>query len=148
MDAVVQPIRDLHPAALKPLLDESLSEGYHFVQTLSDEYQSGANRFDAPESLLLGVYAENKLVGIGGVLQDPYLKRSDTGRVRHVYVLREFRRYGVGRLLLEALIAHARQHFSVLTLRMSNETAGAFYVALGFSTAPRFPDATHWLELR
>lgn len=147
MDAVITPIRWLHGDELAPLIHESVSEGYNFVQTLWEEYESGKNRFDTPEALLLGVYAHGQMIGIGGVLQDPYLKRSDTGRVRHVYVLREFRRYGVGRLLLEALIAHARQHFDLLTLRMSNEAAGAFYVTLGFSDAPRFPDATHWMEI-
>lgn len=147
MDAIVSPIRELHPETLKPLLDESLSEGYNFVQTLSDEYQSGANRFETAGAALLGVYAQGHMIGIGGVHQDPYLQRADVGRIRHVYVLNTYRRHGIGRLLLGALVEHARQHFSVLTLRTNTPDAAAFYEAIGFSTAPRFHDATHWMEL-
>lgn len=148
MDAVVLPIKELHPEALKPLLDESLSEGYRFVQTLQDEYQSGANRFETTGAILLGVYAQGHLIGIGGVQQDPYLQRADIGRIRHVYVLKACRRHGIGKLLLHALVDHAHQHFTVLTLRTNTPDAARFYEAIGFSSAPRFPDATHWLELR
>lgn len=148
MDAVIRQVDTLDAAALEPLLTESLSEGYRFIQTLLDEYVSGVHRFDTPEAVLLGAYRGERLIGIGGVLQDPYLKRPDTGRVRHVYVLREFRRYGVGKLLLDALIAHARQHFEALTLRMSNHAAGAFYEAIGFITESLPPEATHWMPLK
>lgn len=147
MDAIVSPIRELHLETLKPLLDESLSEGYRFVQTLLDEYQSGANRFETTGAILLGVYAQGHLIGVGGVQQDPYLQRADIGRIRHVYVLNACRRHGIGKLLLHALVDHARQHFTMLTLRTNTPDAARFYEAIGFSSAPRFPDATHWLEL-
>ena len=147
MDAVITPIARLDGDALAPLIREAVEDGYGFVQTLWDEYESGKNRFDTPGAALLGVYESGRLIGVGGVQQDPYLKRADAGRVRHVYVLREFRRHGVGKQLLEALIAHARQHFDLLTLRTNTEAAAAFYVALGFSDAPEGRDATHWMRL-
>lgn len=148
MESVIVPITDLNAEELQPLLDESLSEGYGFVQTLLDEYVNGVNRFDTPGAALLGVYEQGRMVGIGGVHQDPYLQRADVGRVRHVYVLREYRRHGIGRLLLDALIKNARAHFSLLTLRTNTQAAAAFYEALGFSSEPRVEQATHWRELQ
>ena len=148
MDAVIRQVDTLDAAALDPLLAESLSEGYRFVQTLLDEYTSGVNRFDTPGAALLGTYRDSRLIGIGGVHQDPYLQRVDVGRVRHVYVLREFRRHGVGRLLLDGLIDHATAHFTMLTLRTNTTAAAAFYEAIGFSTQSLPPEATHWMRLK
>ncbi|MEP7293400.1 MAG: hypothetical protein ABI835_16570 [Chloroflexota bacterium] len=84
MESVIARIDSLDIEKLQPLLQESLSEGYRFVQTLVDEYISGVNSFDTPGAVLLGVYADGRLIGIGGVQQDPYLQREDVGRVRHV----------------------------------------------------------------
>lgn len=147
MDAVIAQIARLDGDTLAPLIREAVEDGYDFVQTLWDEYESGKNRFDTSGAVLLGVYEGGRLIGVGGVQQDPYLKRADAGRVRHVYVLREFRRHGVGRQLLEALIEHARGHFDLLTLRTNTKAAAAFYVAIGFSDAPVVRDATHWMRL-
>lgn len=147
MESVIVPLTDLDTEVLKPLLDESLSEGYRFVQTLHDEHLSGANRFDTPGAALLGIYQHGQMIAIGGIHQDPYLQRTDIGRIRHVYVLNAYRRHGVGRLLLDTLVEKAREHFSLLTLRTNTAAAAAFYEAIGFSSEPRFPDATHWLEL-
>jgi len=148
VDAVIAPILTLDAAALEPILTESLSEGYRFIQTLLDEYTSGFNRFDARGAVLLGVYGGERMIGIGGVHRDPYLQRLDVGRVRHVYVLHEFRRHGVGKRLLDELIDHARAHFALLTLRTNTAPAAAFYEAIGFSTEAPPKEATHWLRLK
>ena len=146
-EITINPIEKLTLSELRPLLDESLSEGYSFIQTLWDEYKSGRNRFDGQGARLLSVFDDQHLIGVGGVQRDPYLNRTDVGRVRHVYVLRVYRREGVGKRLLEGLIEHARVHFNVLTLRTQTEAAAAFYEAIGFDNRPEFPDATHCLWL-
>jgi GNAT superfamily N-acetyltransferase len=131
---------------LRPVLDESLSEGFGFVQTLLDEYESGANRFDTVGAALLGIYDSGTLIGIGGVQPDPYLNRADVGRVRHVYILNAYRRRGVGKCLLDALIQHAGEHYSLLTLRTPTPAAAAFYEAIGFARETVIPEATHSLK--
>jgi GNAT superfamily N-acetyltransferase len=125
----------------------SLAEGYAFVQQLVDEYQSGTNRFDGQGGVLLGGYVEHELIAVGGVQRDPYLNDPAVGRVRHVYVQPTYRRLGVGRLLMGALIEHARNHFEILTLRTPTTHGDAFYTTLGFSREPRFAEATHWMSL-
>jgi GNAT superfamily N-acetyltransferase len=133
---------------LQPLMKASVDEGYDFIQKLWDEYQSGVNRFDAQGAVLIGVYDGDTLIGIGGIHPDPYLKLATIGRVRHVYVLPEHRREGVGRLLMNALIEHARKQFEFLTLRTPTTHGDAFYTALGFSSEARFEQASHWMALK
>lgn len=147
MSEVIRPISFLTEAELQPLLVTSLDEGYELVQTLWDEYVSGKARFDSGGAVLYGIYVDSALIAVGGVHRDPYLDRADIGRIRHVYVMPEYRRAGVGRRLIAALIDHARESFAFLTLRTLTAHADAFYVSLGFSREPRFEHATHWLSL-
>lgn len=144
---VVRPVLSLTEEALQPILAASIIENYKFIQTLWDEYVSGKTRFDAGGAALYGVYMGGVLVAIGGIHRDPYLNRPDIGRIRHVYVMPEQRRTGVGRRLMATLISHSRENFAFLTLRTPTAHADAFYVSLGFSREPRFEQATHWLAL-
>lgn len=84
---------------------------------------------------------------VGGLNSDPYLNDPQIGRVRRVYVVPEYRRRGVGRLLLNAIIAEARTHYRLLTLRTDTAEGAAFYETLGFQTKPAVEGATHWLDL-
>lgn len=143
----IQPLVLTSQSDLDPLLQASLAEGYTFLHRLWDEYHSGVSRFDAPGAALLGVYAGNGLIAVGGVHCDPYLNQPEIGRIQHVYVLPNYRRAGVGRQLMAALIEQARSRFSVLTLRTPTAHGDAFYRSLGFSTEPRFAEATHWISL-
>jgi GNAT superfamily N-acetyltransferase len=140
-------MQSLSAEAMRPLLDEGLRQGFRFVQTLLDEYESGVNRFDTEDAALFGVYEADRLIGVGGVQRDPYLNRADVGRVRHVYVLNAYRRQGVGKRILDALIEHAGEHYTLLTLRTPTVAASAFYEAIGFSRETVIPEATHSLRL-
>ena len=144
----VQPLSDLPIVAMQPLLLASEAEGHTFVQRLVDGYADGRNRFDRPGERLFGAYGLGQLVGVGGLNRDPYLlEETAVGRVRHLYVLPQWRRQGVGQQLMAAIIAQGRLHFQRLTLRTFNPDAAAFYVALGFQPAPNATDATHQLLL-
>jgi GNAT superfamily N-acetyltransferase len=144
----IRVIDSLDENELQPLMQASVDEGYDFIRKLWDEYQSGVNRFDAQGAVLVAVYADERLIAVGGVHPDPYLKQATIGRVRHVYVLPQHRREGVGRLLMVALIEHARTQFEILTLRTPTTHGDAFYTALGFSSEARFEQASHWMALK
>ena len=133
--------------ALRPLQDESRVKGFSFVDRLVDEYVAGVNRFDGPGEALFGAYAGGELIGIGGLNCDPYLQKSGVGRVRHLYVLAEWRRRQVGKQLMERIISAARQHFELLTLRTFSEEADLFYRCIGFKTEPAIDGATHHMVL-
>jgi GNAT superfamily N-acetyltransferase len=143
----IRPIDILQSQAWQNLLKTSHEEGYDFVQKLYDEYDARTNRFDAQGAILLGAYLDDELIAVGGVHPDPYLQTKNIGRIRHVYVLPSYRRKGLGRNLVLALIDHSRSHFETLTLRTLTKHGDSFYKSLGFSDETRFDNATHWLKL-
>lgn len=146
-EAVLQPLFLTASSDLHPLLDQSLIEGYDFLQILWDEYESGKNRFDAMGARLLQAHIHDQLIAVGGVHPDPYVQQRGIGRIRHLYVLPAYRRTGVGRQVMAGLLDHARAHFDVVTLHTMTLHGDRFYRAIGFTTEPRFRDATHWLTL-
>lgn len=134
---------ELDVEAVQVLRAESSREGFRFMERLCEEWVSGANRFDdAGEALFLAL-ADGGVIGICGLNCDPYSPDARTGRVRRLYVLRAHRRGGVGRALLEAVIAHARKHFD--RLRVRTDAADDFYNAHGFRRVAS-DEATHVLE--
>jgi GNAT superfamily N-acetyltransferase len=147
-DATIEKVFALSCEELTELVDESVAAGFAMVQRLVAEWDSGANCFDGPgESLFLARRA-GRVLGVCGLNIDPYAARPDVGRVRHLYVLADHRRQGIGRVLVGRVVAVARQSFVTLTLRTNTPTAAAFYVAIGFTPTSTLPSSTHYLDLR
>jgi GNAT superfamily N-acetyltransferase len=105
------------------------------MDRLVSDWTNGTNTFNRPGECLLGAFADRRLVGIGGLNQDPYSARADVGRVRHLYVLDSFRQKGIGGALVNRLVRAARGVFGELRLRTDTEGAAAFYVRCGFCAA-------------
>jgi GNAT superfamily N-acetyltransferase len=124
---------------------EARSEGYEFIDTLVREWASGANRFDVPGECLMGYFDRAILVAVGGLNVDPFAADPRMGRVRRVYVRRQWRRKGIGRELVSALITEARLSFQCVRLRAENPEAARLYERLGFVPI-QVPDATHILR--
>ncbi len=135
--------RDL-PDGIGRLVEAGLDEGFPFVERLVREWHSGANRFDAPGEVFLGVHEASELRGFGGLNVDPYCAEPGVGRVRHLYVEPGARGRGLGAALVRELVRRAAPRFERLRLRTRH--AGAFYESLGFVRVDE-PDATHVLEL-
>ena len=133
---------------LRPLLAEGQEQGYQSLDRLLREYLDGNNRFAGPGEALFGGYHDQGMIAIGGLNRDPYLQEDDVGRVRHVYVLSDWRGQGVGSMLVQRIIDEARSHFRVLTLRTFSERASQFYCGIGFRMEPDIPGATHHLVLK
>ena len=141
---VVQPFQSL-PEDVGPLLRVSRGEGHDLVERLVDDWEDGSNRFDRPGEVALEALLGSRLVGVGGLNQDPYLDDPTVGRIRHVYVSPDARGLGVGRVLVMTLVERARGRFSRVRLRAGPAGASGFYLRLGFEETPDEPDATHQL---
>jgi GNAT superfamily N-acetyltransferase len=140
-------LQHLPPGLLAELVAESEAEGFRFLRRLVEEWAGGGNRFELPGEALFAVVSGPRVVGVCGLNVDPYACESGVGRVRRLYVLAECRRRGLGRRLLQAVVAAARGHFRLLRLRTENEAAGRFYESLGFRACAGVADCTHVLEL-
>jgi GNAT superfamily N-acetyltransferase len=130
------------PGDIATLVDAERAEGHRLVLRLVDEWNDGSNRFDQPGEVALEVRLDGRLVAVGGLNRDPYLKDPTVARIRHVYVIPEVRGTGVGRRLVETLVDHARDGFSRVRLRTVTTEGSRFYRALGFDELAE-PDATH-----
>ena len=128
-----------------PLLADAAEEGGTFLFRLRDEWESGALRFDAPGEFLLGAFLDGALVGVAGLSHDPYHPAPGRGRVRHVYVLARRRSHGIGRRLVEAVVAGARANFDHLRLATRRPEAAALYESMGFLRVDE-PHQTHLLR--
>ena len=119
-------------AGLEELHAEAKKEGYDFIDTLIDEWASGANRFQAPGEILCGYLDRGRLVAVGGLTIDPFTTDPDTGRIRRIYVRSAWRNQGVGRALVSFLVEEARKSFRFVRLRAENASAARLYERIGF----------------
>ncbi|TWU07370.1 Acetyltransferase (GNAT) family protein [Symmachiella macrocystis] len=130
-----------------PLVEEALDEGFEFLSRLMRDWESGENSFDQRGEVLFLIWNDGVPVGVGGLNVDPYALDTCIGRVRHVYVSRQFRRRGMGRALLLELINISQHRFRMLRLRTNTEQGDSFYRELGFVPIVESNDSTHCLNL-
>jgi GNAT superfamily N-acetyltransferase len=144
---VIERLSDLPSESIDVLVAESEQAGWRFMRRLAEEWASGANRFDGAGEAFFAALTGGRVVGVCGLNVDPYTAEERVGRVRHLYVLSAFRRRGVGRRLIAAVIEAARGRFSALRLRTGNPEAARVYEAIGFQPSGRAADYTHIMEL-
>lgn len=145
-EPAISKIGDL-PADLAGLVQESLAEGFGFLERLREEWVSGINRFARPGEALFEARHRGRLVGVCGLNRDPYLDQAAAGRIRRLYVAPEARRLGIARRLVREVVREAQGHFAVLRLRSDTRMGDLFYRALGFEPVTETATATHELRL-
>jgi ribosomal protein S18 acetylase RimI-like enzyme len=144
----VKRLNNLSHNNITHLVEESKNNGFRFLQRLVEEYKNGSNTFKKPGEALFGVFnKDGKLIAIGGLNVDPFSKDHRIGRVRRFHVSIDYRRVGLGSLLLDKIITHAKNHFDILVLHTDTEQADKFYTAYGFSKTNNYPNSTHLLDL-
>ncbi|WP_119392975.1 GNAT family N-acetyltransferase [Taklimakanibacter lacteus] len=138
----------LTPAApgFGDLLAESRRGGFRMLERLRDGWASGSNRFEQRGEILLGAFTGTRLIGAGGRTIDPFAGDRETGRVRHLYVAEAFRRAGIGRLLVDGILADAGAYFRRLHVRAPADAFG-FYEHLGFRPVMGIDTVTHEMIL-
>jgi len=125
---------------------EARAEGFAFIESLAEEWESGANRFQGAGEVLAGHIDAGKLVAVGGLNRDPFQFDAVVGRLRRIYVRREWRGRGIGEALVKALLAQAGKSFTRVRLRAENPAAARLYERFGFEPICD-PSATHILPL-
>jgi len=125
----LEPVVEAMPAEFDRLRNESRAEGYRFLERLSNDWASGAMRFDQSDETLLAAYVGQVLAGIGGITVDPEIP--EALRMRRFYVRSAFRRTGIGRAIAETLLESALRKVGVVTLN-AGPSSYRFWEALGF----------------
>lgn len=113
------------------------------LDRIAERLARGAGR----EDVMFGAFVDDggTLVGLAGLSRQNGPKSRHRAGVWGMYVASEARGRGVGRALMQALIAHARTLDSVerltLGVELGNEPARALYHSFGFVTYGIEPDA-------
>jgi ribosomal protein S18 acetylase RimI-like enzyme len=128
--------RELRLRALKEHAEAFTSSFEEDVQqpiTVSEQRLAGesGHRF-------WGAFVADGLQGMIGLNRESRIKSRHKGNVVAMYVAPEFARQGLGRALLQAVIAHARDvdglEQLVLTVTHANTSACELYMSAGFTS--------------
>ena len=121
------------PTGFDVLRAVARAEGFRQVERLAIDWDARTTRFDREGEALLVARADGVLAGIGGLSVEPVVP--DALRMRRFYVRPNFRRHGVGRQLVMALLAQARPN----RLITANAAPGsvAFWESIGFTRDQR-----------
>jgi ribosomal protein S18 acetylase RimI-like enzyme len=92
-----------------------------FAQRLADSY-------------IVGMFSGAQLAGVAGFVVQPGPKHAHKGILWGMYVRPAYRGLGIGRMLVEAIIEHARERVELLQLLVvsDNLPARRLYESLGF----------------
>lgn len=126
-------INNLDTIDLNKLVNESKEDGSCFLTRLVNDYKNGTNTFNKHGEALYGVFDERGvLVAIGGLNIDPFSSEQIIGRIRRFYVCREYRRTGIGSILLTNIIKDAKNYYHILVLYTDTNQGDQFYKSHGF----------------
>ena len=146
-DMHIQQIENLMKYEFKYLVQESKEEGFNFLKKLINEYENELNTFNKSGECLYGIFQGEKLIGIGGLNADPYTENNKIGRLRRFYIAKDYRRIGLGKLLLNKLLSHAEKYFKVVVLHTDTKQGDVFYTANGFVKREVYKGSSHYKVL-
>ncbi|MFT0600381.1 GNAT family N-acetyltransferase [Bacillus cereus] len=146
-DMHIQQIENLMKYEFKYLVQESKEEGFNFLKKLINEYENELNTFNKSGECLYGIFQGEKLIGIGGLNADPYTENNKIGRLRRFYIAKDYRRIGLGKLLLNKLLSHAEKYFKVVVLHTDTKQGDVFYTANGFVKREVYKRSSHYKVL-
>ncbi len=97
----------------------------------------------SPDNRIVGAFANDLLVGIGGIVRDPRAKLRHKALLFGMFVAPEAAGQGIGRAIVDSLIAEARGFVSSLhlTLMADNDRARAVYEKAAFTVYGREPQS-------
>jgi len=110
-------------------------------QEIGRELAELSVRYATPGGTMLLTWVDRELAGCGGLLPLPEVDYPNACEMRRLYVRRAYRRFGLGRLLAQALIDHGlRAGYSCMLLDTLDdmEAARGLYASLGFQEIPPF----------
>lgn len=102
----------------------------------------------ADDHAIYGAFVDERLVGMAGIMREARAKSRHMANIWGMYVAPDDRGRGVGRELLDAVVAHARGWPGVVMVELSAteaaEAALRMYVSAGFRAWGREPRSLYW----
>lgn len=110
-------------------------------QNFEAELAALPGEYEAPHGALLLAWVDGQLAGCGGFRPLPEADYPNACEMKRLYVRQAFRRFGIGRVLAQALMDRAREAgYSTMLLDTLDEMEAArgLYESLGFEEVPPY----------
>jgi GNAT superfamily N-acetyltransferase len=110
-------------------------------QHFDDELAGLPGDYAPPQGALLLAFVDDELAGCGAFRPLPDVDYANACEMKRLYVRRPFRRFGLGRMLAQALMDRATEAgYSAMLLDTMDdmESARCLYASLGFETIPPY----------
>jgi RimJ/RimL family protein N-acetyltransferase len=138
-------VNQFWPLRLRALKEEPESFGMSYIEAVGTPIEQVTQRLhSSDDSFVLGAFAPH-LVGMVGCFREHGQKRRHKATIWGMYVAPEARGKGLGKALVENLIARAGSipelERLVLSVVTTNEAARQLYLSLGFASYGIEPDA-------
>lgn len=89
-------------------------------------------------NLILGAFIDQKLIGFVGVYQEEQQKTKHKANIWGMYIQPSYRNQGVGKMLMDDLLAHVKNNMNSMIINISveatNLSAKKLYESYGFKT--------------
>lgn len=116
----------------------SFSDHYLEVADISLDHYEGLLETSStnPEQVSVGCRVNSRLVGIVSLFRDQRINARHKGVLKNLYVHSEFRRQGIGRLLMQALLTEAKRMTGLnqIYLWALSKQLLKFYTSFDFSS--------------
>jgi ribosomal protein S18 acetylase RimI-like enzyme len=137
MTFVIRPLRPDEPALYREIRLEALRlHPEAFGSSFEDEAARPVTFFEQrlTGNTIFGGFRDRELLGTAGFMPDSGVKRAHKGHLWGMYVRSAARGTGLARLLVEAVLEHARERVELIQLSVGsgNVPARRLYVSLGF----------------
>jgi len=131
-------VKEYRRLRLEALRKAPLAFGSSYAEEKKLPLTAFVERLSAKDVWVFGAFAGERLVGIVGFCREGRIKRAHNAALVGMYVSAAVRGHGIGAVLLDRTIEHARLLKSVRNIRLSviagNEAARALYLSRGFKT--------------
>jgi GNAT superfamily N-acetyltransferase len=128
MTVTLERVSSRLPHGFEDLQADALADGHRHLMRLATELEQSPTMFHA----IFAGDVEGRLAGIGAMTDEPALTLGSAWRLRRLYVHRNFRRLGVARSIVMALLQEASGNVSTVTVHAGNDGASRFWEAIGF----------------
>ena len=145
-DIHIQQIEDLMIYEHDYLVQESKDEGFYFLIKLISEYENKINTFNKTGECLYGIFQGEKLIGIGGLNEDPYTINNKIGRIRRFYIAK-IPKERIREVIISENYKRCEKHFNIVVLNTDTVQGDKFYTSSGFLKGTKYMGVSHYLNL-
>jgi GNAT superfamily N-acetyltransferase len=119
------------PNGFDELRADAEADGHRQLRRLAAELETRQAMFHA----VVAAFIDRGLVGVGAITDEPQPASEPAWRLRRLYVHRRFRRRGIARSMVRALLDEAARKVRIVTVHAGDDDAARFWEAIGFQQA-------------